>query len=65
MPLAEQLHDDGEPVKDGIVRIDCATVDLGAGRGPLDLVSVPRPDGSSWLAVGANFSNELLLYGPR
>ena len=42
-----------------------ATVDLGAGRGPLDLVSVPRPDGSSWLAVGANFSNELLLYGPR
>lgn len=40
-------------------------VDLGAGRGPLDLVPVPRPDGSSWLAVGANFSNELLLYGPR
>ena len=40
-------------------------VDLGAGRGPLDLVPLARPDGSSWLAVGANFSNELLLYGPR
>ncbi|MBL6721613.1 MAG: hypothetical protein ISQ08_09410 [Planctomycetes bacterium] len=41
------------------------TLDLGAGRGPLDLAVVPRSGGGAWLAVAANFSSEVVLFGPR
>ena len=40
-------------------------LDLGAGRGPLDLAVVPRAGGGAWLAVAANFSSEVVLFGSR
>lgn len=48
----------------GGVRLERA-LDLGAGRGPLDLAVVPRSGGGAWLAVAANFSSEVVLFGPR